>query len=79
MKVFSAPIHVILSKSVDGKRNYQKQVVFVDWKDKKFQKNFPGNTKFKRFCLICLIYIKGCVRYIFASWFFKYKWQDLLN
>ena len=34
----------MLRKSVDGKQDYQKRAVFVAWKDKKFQKNFPGNT-----------------------------------
>ena len=30
----------ILSKSVDGKQDYQRHVVFVAWKDEKFQKTF---------------------------------------
>ena len=57
---------VILSKSVDGKQDYQKHVVFVAWKDVKFQKTFPDIINFKRL-LFDLLDIGGCVRYIFAS------------
>ena len=30
----------MLSKSVDGKQDYEKHVVFVAWEDVKFQKTF---------------------------------------
>ena len=41
---------VILSKSVDGKQDYQKRVVFVAWKDVKFQKTFQVLQISRSFC-----------------------------
>ena len=44
----------ILSKSVDGKQDYQKHVVFVAWKDLKFQKSFQVLQTSTGFCLTFL-------------------------
>ena len=63
---------VILTKSVDGKQNYWKHVVFVVWKDVKFQKTFQVIETSRDFCLTFLT-LKDCVCYILAS-FFEFKW-----
>ena len=44
----------ILRKSVDGKQDYHKHVVFVAWKNVKFQKTFQVLQTLTGFCLTFL-------------------------
>ena len=44
----------ILSKTVDGKQDYQKHVVSVAWKNVKFQKTFQVLQTSTGFCLTFL-------------------------
>ena len=55
--IFRKDQTVILSKSVDGKQDYWKHVVFVAWKDKKFQKTsqvIQSSAIFLRVCFLSL-------------------------